>query len=147
MTRASTRGFVAVLAVIFFVAPATVSYALWSRSATAKVAVSIAAPSATLPAAPTVACSGSGTNPSLTWTTVSGATSYRIYRSQTPLGAAKKTVNAPATSVGLLEADMGSPTTPSQKYDVLVKSVNAAGESVASNIFTIQFKSNGQCAG
>jgi hypothetical protein len=134
------------LATFVFLAPASVAYALWSTTAAGSVTVTTSSPAPTLVTAPTVSCTGSGTSPTLTWTSVAGAARYRVFRgsvSGTPI----KTVDAPATSVVLIQQDLGNPPEPSEKYPVVVTAANSFGESAPSNVFIIQFKRNGGCAG
>jgi hypothetical protein len=74
---------VAVGLVLAFLAPMSTAYALWMRTASATVDVSVQAGSPTL-AAPTIQCGAFTANGAytMTWTTVSGLT-YTVYRSTT----------------------------------------------------------------
>ena len=64
-----------------FVAPMSTAYALWSRTATASLAVAVAP---TPPAAPAIDCGSYAGNGqyTITWTNVSGLT-YTVHRSTT----------------------------------------------------------------
>ena len=79
MTGSIRRGLLATLLVLAFVAPGGVAYALWTSTSTATVSVSIASPSFTL------SCDGKKGNEKfvVTWTAVSGVSSYGVYTAAT----------------------------------------------------------------
>lgn len=140
------RSLIALVLAATFVAPAGVSYALWSATATTTMTVSISSPSPTALASPSnLRCTGGRGQPSvLHWDGAAGATGYKIYRpgSTNPL----RTVPAQSVSASFVKDDMGDPIEPSEKYDLIVKTYNSSGESPGAP-FRMQFKSNAGCAG
>ena len=134
MTRSRQRVLVLVLALAAFLVPAATAYAVWSATATVAVTantISVVPPT-------NVACSGSNNAITLSWTAVSGATGYTVYRkpNATTFVEAGTTTG---TSLLLNEAMMGTPTESNGKYDVVVRASNGGG-SADSAIFKIQFK-------
>jgi hypothetical protein len=141
VSRAARLLAVAVLAVVAFLAPAAAAYAYWSSTASMTVTVSTSAvPGA--PTAPTgVTCTGTGSPLVLSWTAVSTATEYRVYRT-TNLTTPLHTVTT--TSSTFTEAQMGT-STASQTYDVVVRAWNESGESSSSATVSMNFKGNKAC--
>lgn len=116
----------------------------WTTPAiTRTVAVTVNQP-ATLPAPTGLACTGGSGTSVLTWNAVSGATGYQVFRADN--NALIRSVSG-TSSGNLVESDMGSPVTSSQKYSLHVKATNSTSTSGASGSFIIQFKPNGGCAG
>ncbi len=88
-------------------------------------------PCATPSTAPTMSGSRTGANVHLSWTTVSGATSYRDYRSTTGPGGTFSLFN---TVIGTTDSD-NIPN--NSEYSYFVRAVNACGEGPDSNVVTI----------
>ncbi|MGN6131055.1 MAG: hypothetical protein ACTHOK_12015 [Nocardioidaceae bacterium] len=132
MRRYARRALVATAAVAAFMAPASVSYALWSVSATGTVTVTTAGL-----AAPSIKCVNwkSSNSYTISWSAVSGATSYGISRATTNTDGSFTEV---ATSTS---ASAAAPVPSDGTYYVRVKAKTSSASSAFSN--TLQLTRSG----
>jgi hypothetical protein len=140
LTPRTPRSWLLALVLGAFLAPATAAYGYWTATATATVTVSTSVVPAR-PAAPTnPTCAGGNDPRTLSWTASAGATAYHVYRDT---GALLFTVTT--TSLQVSETDMGTPESSSQRYDLVVRAANEAGESASGATVSVSFKAGRPC--
>ena len=124
--RRRARAAVVVACAVAFAAPATTTYALWSKTATGTLSV------ATLPAPPVLSCVAAvGT--SLTWTLT--GTTYKVYEYS---NAAATTLLATTPIAAPPYTKTGFPTASNTTRWYRVSAVVTAGESTLSNIMRLR---------
>lgn len=115
-----------------FALPTAGAYALWNISATATVAITTAAPPSTLTPATPFCSTANSTNGklSITWTAVTGASGYHLYRSN-GTGAGSLALYAPTTGVitdtSFEVPSSALPENGKERY-FTVRSVNSSGK-------------------
>jgi hypothetical protein len=143
MTRALRALLVMVVGLAVFLAPATVTYALWSAKATGTATVTVASPSPTAPpATPVVACGSRANNNefSIAWAQVTGATQYTVHRSATNLdGSYSQIATVAATSPTSYTASIETDGT----HFFRLRAANAAGTSAFGKTVSIVRVGNG----
>ena len=123
--------------VLAFLAPMSTAYALWSRTATASVNVSVAASTPTTPTAPVLSCvSASGT--SISWTAT--GTTYHVFESAdgTTWPPAALVQGTSATTYNRSPFPAGNSAT--RYYRVVA--INGGGSSTPSNVVKINRNGN-----
>lgn len=140
MTRALRALLVMTAGLAVFLAPATVTYALWSATAQGTATVTVAAP--VPPATPVVACGSRANNNefSIAWAQVSGATQYTVHRSASNLDGsyaqiATVAAGSPTSYTATVETD--------GTHFFRVRASNAAGTSAFSKTVSIVRVGNG----
>jgi hypothetical protein len=142
MSETRRRLIITLICLGAFLAPATLSYALWSSSAMATITVVTAS---AVPASPgNYRCvnAPNKNQRNVAWNTVTGATGYRLFVLKDGGWTQFKSVSSPTVSVLLKDNEILNVSSPQQ---TLVRAFNSNGESGDSNTLTLHLGDTTAC--